>query len=278
MSRSRGFTECVLVNETHVDYQENRICSDTTEGADCERCRAGYYNLVNGECTKCSCSAVTNKCKENYAYLNEIVTRSDSILLKDQETGRQFAVNSSGNRFTFASLPRDRTSIFWLLPGEFLGNKIKSYGYNLTYQSDIAPIDIEGSIQTTEPDVQIRSRTATIIYMSGETRADRMFNIPYNIPLRETLWERVDNVHRQVNKLNKLEFLNILSDIQEIAIRAIYHDKQQSTSISNIRLSTVSDEPTHISRRKVRTNIERCLCPIGRKFQKDFFPLILSSN
>ena len=263
LSRSRGFTECVLINETHVDYQENRICSDSTEGSDCTRCRAGYYNLVNGECTKCSCSGVTNKCKENYAYLNEIVTRSDSIVLKDQETGRQFTVNSSGSRFTFPSLPKDRTSIFWLLPDEFLGNKIKSYGYNLTYQSDIAPIDIDGSIQTSEPDVQIRSKTATIIYMSGETRADRMFNVPQSLRLRENVWERVDNVHRQVQKLSKLEFINILSDIQEIAIRAVYHDKQQSTSISNVRLTTVSDEPTHISRRKVQTNIERCLCPIG---------------
>lgn len=144
-----------------------------------------------------------------------------------------------------------------------VGNRIKSYGYNLTYQSDIAPIDIQGSIQTSEPDVQIRSRTTSMIFMSGETRADRMFNVPYNIPLRENLWERVDNEHRQVTKLSKLEFLNVLSDIQEIAIRAIYHDKQQSTSISNVRLSTVSDEPTHISRRKVQTNIERCQCPIG---------------
>ena len=254
----------MLVNETHVDYEENRICTDSTEGSNCERCRTGYYNLVNGECTRCSCSGVTNRCKENYAYLIEIVTRNDSILLRDQETGRQFTVNNSGSRFIFPSLPKDRTSIFWLLPDEFLGNKIKSYGYNLTYQSDISPIDIDGSIQTTEPDVQIRSRTATIIYMSGETRADRMFNRPYNIPLRENLWERVDDVHRQVAKLSKLEFLGVLSDIQEIRIRAIYHDKQQSTSISDVRLATVSDEPTHISRRKVRTNIERCLCPIGR--------------
>lgn len=260
LSRTRNLVECIPLNFTHVDYEENKICSDSTEGDRCERCRAGYYNLVNGHCTKCSCSGVTNKCREGFGYLDEITIKNDSLQLKDKESNRPFLASKSGDqKFTFSNLPKDRTSIFWQLPAEFLGNKIKSYGYNLTYKADITPIETEDSVVAIEPDVQIKSKTTTIIYMSGETKTDRVFNVL----LKENLWERQDKVNKQFDKLSKLEFLNVLSDIQGILIRAVYHDKQQTTSISNIKLTTVTDKPSSVAQKKVQTNIEQCFCPMG---------------
>ena len=263
LSRTRGFTECLPLNTTiNNDFREGRVCRDSVEGNNCERCKAGYYNLVDGECTKCSCSHVTDKCRENYGYLDEISIKSASIELKDKEFDRLFTVNaSSDQKFTFVNLPRDRLA-YWRLPAEFLGNKIKSYGYSLIYQLDITPVEVEGKILIMDPDVEIKSKSTTIVYMTGDTKlaADKQFSVP----LREGKWEKLDTLNRQMSKLSKLEFLSILSDIQEISIRAVYHDRQQTASISNIKLITVVSQPTATSsQEKVLTNIEQCHCPIG---------------
>lgn len=259
LSRTRGFTECIeQFNTTANEYNENRICNDSVEGNLCGRCKASFYNLINGECTKCSCSGVTDKCRENYAQLDEITMKGESLQLKDKEINRFYTVGLAGSqKYTFSNIPKEKI-VYWQLPAEFLGDKVQSYGYNLSYQLEIDPIENEETTIIMNPDVEISSRTSTIVYMSGDTKGDRVFNVP----LKEDVWERVDNRNKQMSKVNKLEFLNVLSDIQEISIRAVYHDKQRTTSISNIRLVTVGDEDRD-DRQKIQTSIEQCLCPIG---------------
>lgn len=203
---------------------------------------------------------MTDKCREKYAYQDEITTQSKSLQLIDKELSRLYTVSlSSDQKFVFSTMPRDRI-VHWQLPAEFLGDKVRSYGYNLSYQLEIYPTENEDLV-IMNPDVEISSRTTTIVYVTGDTKADRVFNVP----LKEDVWEKVDTANRQLSKINKLEFLNVLSDIQEISIRAVYHEKQQTTTISNIKLTTINDEDPTGRKSKIQTSIEECLCPIGHQ-------------
>ena len=91
--------------------------------------------------------------------------------LKDKEFNRVFTTNDviydpSDQRYTFArfDIVRDRT-LYWELPLEFLGNKIKSYGYNLTYQIDIKPNDLEDLVWIQDADVEMKNKKITIVYL-----------------------------------------------------------------------------------------------------------------
>lgn len=262
LSRTRGFNECIDSNLTRKkDNLENRICNDSVEGLECDRCRMGFYNLKDNDCTRCSCSSVTDKCRENYGFIDEIELKSNTLQLKDKEINRFYTVKSIDDhrKFTFSNLPKGR-SLHWQLPAEFLGDQVRSYGYNLSYQLEIDPIENNETTIIMNPDVEMSSRNLTIVHMTGETTGGRSFSVP----MKEDYWERVDNLNRQIYKINKLEFLRVLSDLQEISIRAIYHENQQLTSISNVKLITTNDDDSNRkNQQRVQTNIEQCICPIG---------------
>lgn len=269
LSRTRGFMECIPISLTNTLSYSNssNICNDGVEGYECNRCKAGFYNLKNAECTKCSCSGVTEKCRENFGYLSEVKTTGNNIQLKDRNSNRVFTLNEiryshSEQKYTFDrfDLVRDRT-LFWELPIEFLNNKIRSYGYNLSYQIDIESNEPEDTMMLEDSDVEIISKKMRIIYTAGSSNSSRHRQM--NVPLKEQYWEKIDIRAKKVQPITKLEFLEVLNNIEDILVRAVYHEKQQSASISKIQLTTVNDQQSNRNEEKTQTNIEQCICPIG---------------
>lgn len=119
-------------------------CKLNVEGAECNRCRPGTFGLstdnING-CNQCYCSGVTDQCHESSLYIQQIpmwvydtrhgFTLTDTSRLDVIDDGFEINVaqNEIGYRYTTYNHNR---RLFWSLPAIFTGNKIKSYGGNIT--------------------------------------------------------------------------------------------------------------------------------------------------
>ncbi|XP_050723887.1 basement membrane-specific heparan sulfate proteoglycan core protein-like isoform X5 [Eriocheir sinensis] len=255
--------ECNCDSRGTVSCDRGRCqCKSYVVGPQCDSCRSGYFHLSAENpsgCLSCWCNGASSQCfSSNYHRMQlPMQLLSDhgftfSNRLQTNVIRDGFNVNLANNEISFSSFEnlRQRETYFWSLPQMFTGNRLESYGGNLTitqrYQTRA------GGNTYSDSDIIIRSSGGReFIWMTPQSL----------VPNREqtytvTLTENSFTVNQQ--PASRSEFLKALSSIEAILIRATLSEDMLATFLSDVIMDTAVPSQTGQPR---ALEVEQCRCP-----------------
>ncbi|XP_015437459.1 PREDICTED: basement membrane-specific heparan sulfate proteoglycan core protein [Dufourea novaeangliae] len=240
-------------------------CKRNVEGPECNRCRPSTFGLSAENpdgCSECYCSGVTNQCHESSLYVQQIpvwVYDSQHGFTLTDPTRREviddgFELNIAMNEIGYRYPDSRGRRLFWSLPAVFTGNKVKSYGGNLTLTQQITAYP--GAQSYKDQDIILIGNGITLFWTNPkEIQPD--LPLTYTVPLRETEWKRLTTEGPRV--ASRVDLMTVLSNLEAILVRASHSERMTATYISDISLDTAVEVAG--SRRAV--HVEVCRCPTG---------------
>eukprot|EP00094_Tigriopus_californicus_P007839 TCALIF_07549-PA protein Name:"Similar to HSPG2 Basement membrane-specific heparan sulfate proteoglycan core protein (Homo sapiens)" AED:0.37 eAED:0.38 QI:0/0.3/0.22/0.87/0.7/0.67/31/0/1988 len=280
-------------------------CKANVEGSNCNRCRSGTFDLDASNpigCSECWCAGVTNECFEAPLYWSTLrVLPTDNehgVTLKDmarrEDFSRDIQYENGEVHYKYAS--ESDKPLYWSLPAQFIGNKIESYGGNLTINQryggsgdvlDLADVIMVGNgvaLHWKNPDLsswtpdermslslknKVGYRTPLgyqLVYSKrrltwiGCKIEKRSLVRPFKetvLSLRERGWIRVQG--GVPSEATKDDFLTALSNLDVILIRATILEYTSQTSLRKVTMNVAVQQDTGFP----STGIEECQCPVG---------------
>ncbi|XP_050453317.1 basement membrane-specific heparan sulfate proteoglycan core protein isoform X8 [Cataglyphis hispanica] len=241
-------------------------CKRNVEGLECNRCRPSTYGLraenIDG-CIECYCSGVTDQCHESTLYVQQIpmwvydshhgFTLTDSTRRDIIDDGFELnvAMNEIGYRYPDSRSRR----LFWSLPSVFTGNKVKSYGGNLTLTQHITAYP--GAQSYKDQDILLIGNGITLFW-TNPTELQPDIPLTYSVPLKENEWKRLTT--EGPRSASRTDLMIVLSNLEAILVRASHSERMTATYISDISMDTAVENLTGERR---ATQIEACRCPTG---------------
>ncbi|XP_070153239.1 basement membrane-specific heparan sulfate proteoglycan core protein isoform X5 [Polyergus mexicanus] len=241
-------------------------CKRNVEGPECNRCRPSTYGLraenIDG-CIECYCSGVTDQCHESTLYIQQIpmwvydshhgFTLTDSTRRDIIDDGFELnvAMNEIGYRYPDSRSRR----LFWSLPSVFTGNKVKSYGGNLTLTQHITAYP--GAQSYKDQDILLIGNGITLFW-TNPTELQPDIPLTYSVPLKENEWKRLTT--EGPRSASRTDLMIVLSNLEAILVRASHSERMTATYISDISMDTAVENLTGERR---ATQIEACRCPTG---------------
>uniref|UniRef100_A0A6J0SY58 Laminin subunit alpha-3 n=1 Tax=Pogona vitticeps TaxID=103695 RepID=A0A6J0SY58_9SAUR len=237
------------------------LCKENVEGVQCDMCRSGSFYLDSANpkgCTSCFCFSATNVCHStNKSKIKFVDMRN--WLLEAVDSGMNIPVtfNPSSNSVVadVQELPPSVSSLYWVAPSSYLGEKLSSYGGYLTYQVKSFGLPSEGmTLLEKRPDVQLTGQQMKIIYVDP------------NSPLPDKHYYRSVQLlegnfrHASNNSLvSREELMIVLSRLEGLRIRGLYFTESQRLSLGEVGL----EETTNTGNGDVAYAVEICSCPPG---------------
>ncbi|XP_044017592.1 basement membrane-specific heparan sulfate proteoglycan core protein-like isoform X4 [Aphidius gifuensis] len=242
-------------------------CKLNVEGAECNRCRPGTFGLssdnING-CNQCYCSGVTDQCHESSLFIQQIpmwvydtrhgFTLTDTSRLDVIDDGFEINVAQNEIGYRYTTFNRNRR-LFWSLPAIFTGNKIKSYGGNLTLTQRFTASPNSKTLE--DQDVTLLGNGITLFWTNPKKLTSDN-TLTYSVPLRESEWRRLST--EGLRSASRTDLMTVLSNLESILVRASYSEGMITSSIGDISLDTAVENLTGKNR---ATQIEACRCPLG---------------
>uniref|UniRef100_A0A914WGJ7 Basement membrane-specific heparan sulfate proteoglycan core protein n=1 Tax=Plectus sambesii TaxID=2011161 RepID=A0A914WGJ7_9BILA len=174
-------------------------CILYVRGPLCDQCDVGSFYLHDKApqgCLKCFCSGVTKQCQSSRWYRTKeklTFTGGDAqgVTISDfQELDVQTNPNYEfGIRGMLTYTGAQDETVYWRLPGRFLGDKVTAYGGTMSFEFQYSG---SGSLRN-DPLVVLKGNEITLVYRHsdrGQIVADRPNTI--SIDMYETSWERED--------------------------------------------------------------------------------------
>nr|XP_018910612.1 PREDICTED: basement membrane-specific heparan sulfate proteoglycan core protein isoform X4 [Bemisia tabaci] len=241
-------------------------CKRNVEGEKCDRCLPGTFDLsashIDG-CLSCYCSGVSHNCQSSSLYQTqipmELISEQHGFTLTDTNRhdvirdGFELNVALSQIGYEFKDDSRQQKRLFWSLPPSFTGNRLTSYGGNLTF-SRLYQARYENE-PTYDQDVIISGKGLTLYWSSQNSIPPDTVSTDI-IPLEETHWKRLD----QQKVASRADMLKALSSVDAILIRATLGSQITHTYLSDVMLDTAVRQETGQRR---ASQIEICRCPAG---------------
>ncbi|KAG5281836.1 hypothetical protein AALO_G00049330 [Alosa alosa] len=230
-------------------------------------CPDGQFS-VSGRCMPCFCFGITKNCQATGRYRNQMSLRfTDEDDYKGVNvtfpsnpssrplTSTQMLVNPDEREFQLVDLAR-RFLIqesYWTLPGQFLGNKVDSYGGSLRYK--IRYTLARGLTQPIDkPDVMLVGNGQRLVYKkAGPIPAQRTNN--KDIIFKEEHWQ-----HSSGRAVSREDLMMTLASLASINIRTTYDNHMVSVALSDIVMDTTTVEFSLDGHAK---DVEECRCPPG---------------
>ncbi|XP_024875337.1 basement membrane-specific heparan sulfate proteoglycan core protein-like isoform X2 [Temnothorax curvispinosus] len=241
-------------------------CKRNVEGPECNRCRPSTYGLraenIDG-CIECYCSGVTDQCHESTLYVQQIpmwvydshhgFTLTDSTRRDIIDDGFELnvAMNEIGYRYPDSRSHR----LFWSLPSVFTGNKVKSYGGNLTLTQHITAYP--GAQSYKDQDILLIGNGITLFW-TNPVEVQPEIPLTYSVPLKEHEWRRL--TIEGPRSASRTDLMIVLSNLEAILVRASHSERMTATYISDISMDTAVENL--IGNRRA-TQVEACRCPTG---------------
>ncbi|XP_076751939.1 wing blister [Xylocopa sonorina] len=255
------------------DCEGDCLCKANVGGEFCDQCKPGHFALTKENldgCLSCYCFGVSDRCstaKLSYSVIssleNWLVTDTDASLaiipILDADSGW----------LTIPMSDVEHDDPFWLAPRIYCGNRLSSYGSNLTYA--VSWVVMRGDISgkpTTGPNVILVGNNGMRIAYGEEQYNGQEAEIV--VPLRENGWYHIHDeiqdtsarmkgteFHRNV--VTRVEMMKILADLKHLMIRAQYHSVQIEGNLLSVVLSTGDVTATGENNNLV----ESCECPEG---------------
>ncbi|XP_026298180.1 basement membrane-specific heparan sulfate proteoglycan core protein isoform X9 [Apis mellifera] len=241
-------------------------CKRNVEGSQCNRCRSGTFGLSaenpNG-CNECYCSGLTDQCHESSLYVQQIpmwvydnqhgFTLTDSSRQEIIDDG--FELNLATNEIGYRYPDSRGRRLFWSLPTIFTGNKVKSYGGNLTLTQHITAYS--GAQSYKDQDIILIGNGITLFW-TNPTEIQPDIPLTYSVPFRESEWKRLTTEGPRVT--SRIDLMTVLSNLEAILVRATHSEWMTATYISDISLDTAVE---HQTGNKRAIQVEVCRCPTG---------------
>ena len=183
---------------------------------------------------------------------------------------------------TYSSTPSRSPKLYWSLPPKFTGNKVTSYGGQLTITQRYDERQGSSGQRFADADIIITGDRITLVWINpneippGQTVVSSQEQSPvpssisisnilfyrqtFTVPLRETAgWRRGD---KNGPPATREDMMQVLTNLQTIEIRATYSYSMAYASLSNVALDTAVPYNTGLEQPK---EVEQCVCPEGHK-------------
>ncbi|KAJ8979363.1 hypothetical protein NQ317_002952, partial [Molorchus minor] len=170
----------------------------------------------------------------------------------------KFNINTYLNEIRYDFLPSQQERLFWSLPSQFTGNKIKSYGGRLEFIQKYT--QRPQSRYVPDQDVIITGN-GIVIYWSNPNPNGFPEDIanPVSIALHPSdHWFSADR-DQGPKPASREDILKVLANIESILIRATQSSDTSAAYLSDITLDTAVERNGN-SR---ATSVEVCRCPLG---------------
>ncbi|XP_017882648.2 laminin subunit alpha-1 [Ceratina calcarata] len=255
------------------DCEGDCLCKANVAGEYCDRCKPGHFALTKENldgCLPCYCLGVSNRCtaaKLSYSAISSL----EDWLLTDINATRSVApiLDTDNNWLTFAMFDVEYDNPFWLAPRIYCGNRLSSYGSNLTYS--ISWVVMRGDTSgkpTMGPNIILVGNNGMRIAYGEEQYSGQEAEI--TVPLHENGWYHVRQEIQDIpTRLRRTEFrgdavtrvqmMNVLADLKYLMIRAQYHSEQIEGSLQAAILSVGEVA----SGGESNNLVEVCECPEG---------------
>ncbi|MEQ2271246.1 hypothetical protein XENORESO_001556, partial [Xenotaenia resolanae] len=169
-------------------------------------------------------------------------------------------VDASGGSSKYALVYKGFSSqqddvLYWMLPGQFTGDKVGSYGgklkYTITYVTGSRGTELE------DADVQIIGNDITLVARQTWQRRQQggRESKQFEIIFREEHWHRPDGM-----PATREHLMMVLADLDDILIRASYSTEMRSSSISDISMEVAVPNYSGLAQ---ALEVEQCRCPPG---------------
>ncbi|XP_031421931.1 basement membrane-specific heparan sulfate proteoglycan core protein isoform X8 [Clupea harengus] len=230
-------------------------------------CPDGQFTVA-GRCMPCFCFGITKTCLATGRYRNKMSLRfTDEDDYKGVNvtfpsnpstpplTSTQMLVNPDVLEFQLVDLSRRFLSqeSYWILPRQFLGNKVDSYGGTLHYKIRYTlarglsqPID--------KPDVMLVGNGQRLLYKkAGPIPAQRTND-------KEILFKEENWQHSSGRSVSREDLMMTLANLESMNIRTTYDNHMVSVALSDIIMDTTIVEFSLDGHAK---EVEECRCPPG---------------
>ncbi|XP_061163155.1 basement membrane-specific heparan sulfate proteoglycan core protein-like [Saccostrea echinata] len=246
------------------------IVRRTPQGV-CEPPRFNVEASIDTDCINCFCFGHTTQCYSSDLQISKIdlvgeltMVNVDSSLPIDSRYVEYLPSGEYGGFYQVGDGLRlvPPGIYYWSLPGEFLGDRLTSYGGSLQYdifyslgrgQSKIldqADVVMRGN------GITIYHRASTIARPEGLTR--------FQVPLLPSAWTKGDMPRRGdtpvLEYASREDLMMVLENLEYIYVRSHYDSSMALTRIGNIELSSGARESTGLGR---AVYVESCECPPG---------------
>jgi len=244
-------------------------CKRNVEGRNCNRCKPGTFNLdVRNEdgCLSCYCSGVTDECSDAKLFWSTlripIYDENHGFSLTDKRQGidkqDELQILSSTSELSYKYSPEDRRVYYWALPYQFFGNKVSSYGGNMTVLQKFVTKSERG-IPLMDSDVIMIGNGASLHYsFEGERVPNEQEK--NKVPIYENGWFSLMGGVR--SPATREDFLKVLSNIETILVRATVARDMDEASIKKVSMDIAVPQMTG---GPPASGAEECRCPAGYK-------------
>ncbi|XP_043229158.1 laminin subunit alpha-2-like isoform X2 [Amphibalanus amphitrite] len=259
-------SECEPDGSCGCDQTGQCRCKKNTLGEKCDRCLEGTFGMSADNpdgCTACFCFTRSGQCSQGeFVWVPLSLPDSRAVTLTDDQT-RLNVTNSlrvlpgySGDVTVGLKYPSD-APIYWQLPPEFLGDKVRSYNGHLRFRSRSfgGSRPFPASILSSYPLVQLQGNTRLVLEHYPPTTSPDGF---YQVKLHENFW-RVKGDRRAL--VTREMLMVALQNTQHVLIRATDYIDATRAELSEVSWDIA--EPTYGHAGSTALGIERCACPRG---------------
>jgi len=237
-------------------YDSTRCtCKSNCDGDLCDQCKYGAFDGPSenhpGGCLSCWCAETTQRCDpSNFRYTKLEPSLSDSFVLVSQNPNSNVldqlqpaTLNQMANKGYHAET-RGKDNCYWYMPDRFLGNKLRTYGGEISFTSIV-----DGSRRTEQDaDIIIRGNGKRLEY----TKSD---NSPkFNVKIAENQGWKTNGMDS-----SRGEIMTALTKIDSILIRAC----SGRTTYSRFSDMSIDYANGTTGTGETATSVERCQCPTG---------------
>ncbi|XP_074498541.1 basement membrane-specific heparan sulfate proteoglycan core protein isoform X4 [Sebastes fasciatus] len=263
----QGAYTCEAINAKGLVFGIPDGVLTLTSNPNQDNCPDGHFR-VESRCVSCFCAGISKNCKRTGRYRNQI-----SIRFTEEEnfkgvnvtypsrpgtpplSSTQLLVNPEMEEFQLVDLSRRFLNLdsFWILPRQFLGNKIDSYGGSLKFK--VRYTLARGLSEPVEkPDVILVGNGRRLVYRRGSPTPAQVVN-QREIKFTEDKWQ-----HSNGRPVSREDLLMTLANLDSINIRTIYDNHMVSVALSDIVMDTTTVEFSTLGHAK---DVEECRCPPG---------------
>ncbi|XP_067328853.1 basement membrane-specific heparan sulfate proteoglycan core protein isoform X4 [Anolis sagrei] len=232
-------------------------------------CPEGHFHTeLTGQCRPCFCFGITKACRSTSRHREQIRLRFDipddfkgvNVTTPSQPgspplSSTQLQIDPHLQEFQLVDLSRRflAQDSFWTLPGQFLGNKVDSYGGSLRFK--VRYILGRGhSEPLRKPSVVLVGNGQHLLYRAVVPTQPNVVN-QREVQFTEENWETESG-----SIVSREELLLVLQNLEAILVQTVYDNRMASVGLSDVVMDTTTTEVTGLG---VAQGVEECRCPVG---------------
>uniref|UniRef100_A0A670K0Z6 Heparan sulfate proteoglycan 2 n=1 Tax=Podarcis muralis TaxID=64176 RepID=A0A670K0Z6_PODMU len=226
-----------------------------------------FHNEETSQCFPCFCFGITKSCRGTSRHRSQIRLRFDTpdnfkgvnVTTPSQPgtpplSSTQLQIDPGLQEFQLVDLSRRFLvhDSFWMLPGQFLGNKVDSYGGFLRFKVRYG-LARGQSEPVQKPNVMIVGNGQKLIYRVQVPTQPSVVN-QRQVQFTEH-WEKESGA-----SVSREELLLTLQNLEAVMIQTVYDNRMASVGLSDIVMDTTTTEVTGLG---LAHGVEECRCPAG---------------